>query len=215
MKSKPYYTERNRKEAEEDLIKVSKGTARFGRAAAATTLAIMALAGASKKPQKSPEYLVLPPLIGYTAYLHRKKAKHNMTWILNDYLATRQNANAQANSSNKEYQNIDIARFNIESLGRTKGSEYTVQHASMALSGFMVGAEYADKIPESAQSSNLLTTVGIFAVGAAISYSDGHKYRMDVSNYYLDLVDKTIGYSTRLGNISSIYLPQLLNNQLI
>jgi len=195
------YIERNRKEAEKELNRVSKRTSRFARAAAATSLAILALAGTIKEPQHVPEALTVPPMFGLAAYLQRKKAKHNMTWILNDYMASEQKKTEEQNSSHDGYKNIDIARFNIKSLGATKGTEYAVQHSAMGVSGFMAGAEIANKIPDSAQSSYIASGLAIFAVGAAMSLTDKHNSRMEVSQNYLDLVDKTIGYSTRIAQI--------------
>lgn len=193
----PYFIERNRNEAEKELNKISKRSSRFARAAAASTLAVLVLAGATKEPQHVPEALAVPPLLGLTAYLQRKKAKHNMTWVLNDYMASEQmKIKTQDN-------NIDIARFNIKSLGATKGAEYALQHTAMATSGFMAGAEIANKIPESAQSTYIPMALGIFAVGAAMSVTDKHNSRMIVSTDYLDLVDKSVDYSQRIANIEN------------
>jgi len=197
----PYFIERNRKEAEQELAKVSKRSSRFARAAAATSLSMLALAGSIDNPKHVPEALTIPPLFGLAAYLQRKKAKHNMTWVLNDYMAAQQMKNQEEHKDIEGFENIDIARFNIESLGATKGAEYAFQHGAMGISGFMAGTELAGKIPENAQSSYTLTALGIFAVGAALSFTDKHETRMQVSNDYLDLVDKTVGYSLRLNQI--------------
>lgn len=197
----PYFIERNRQEAEQELTKISKRSSRFARAAAATSLAVLALAGTIKEPQHVPEALTVPPLFGLAAYFQRKKAKHNMTWVLNDYMASEQMKTEKQNSNYDGYENIEIARFNIESLGATKGVEYALQHTAMGTSGYMLGADIANKIPESAQSSYIPMALGLFAVGAAMSVTDKHNSRMEVSKDYLDLVDKTIGYSTRIAQI--------------
>lgn len=199
----PYYIERNRQEAEKELNKISKRTSRFARVAAATSLSVLALAGSVKDSKDLPEAYAVPPMLGLAAYLHRRKAKHNMTWVLNDYMATQQLKNSEENSAVDDYESINIGRFNIDSLGATKGAEYGVQHLAMGVSGFMAGTEIAGKIPEQAQSSYTVTALGIFAVGAALATTDKHNTRMQVSKDYLDLVDKTMGYSTKIAQISS------------